>query len=100
MSENRPRALGEILTELMARRGFARVQAASQTEDVWREVAGPLAEQSRVGSARRGVLEVIVASSLLAQEIGFQKAALVQALRARLPDEGIKDLRVRVGRLA
>lgn len=100
MSENRPRALGELLTELMAKRGFARVQAASQTEAAWREVAGALAEQSRVGASRRGVLEVVVGSSLLAQEIGFQKSALLAALKTRLPDEGIRDLRVRVGRLS
>lgn len=99
MIEKRPPALGEILTELMVRRGFARVQTASQAEVAWRDVAGALADQSRVGVSRRGVLEVVVASSILAQEIGFQKSALVAALQARLPDEGIRDLRVRVGRL-
>lgn len=101
MTSRPPQPIGDLLGELMARRGFARVQAATACENAWRDAAGPLlASQSRVGSARRGVLEVIVASSLLAQEVGFQKAALLAQLKQRLPDEGIRDLRVRVGRIA
>lgn len=99
-SKNGPRALADLLTELMARRGLARIRAASACEAVWSEVAGPmLAEQSRVGTSRGGVLEVVVASSMLAQEVAFQKASLLTELRRRLPDELIKDLRIRVGRI-
>lgn len=100
MTERAPRAIKELLSELMARRGFARVRAGSQCEAAWREAVGPfIAERSRVGSSRRGVLEVIVVSSMLVQEIGFKKRDLVAELRRLLPDEGINDLRVRVGQI-
>lgn len=100
MGEARPRAIGELLTELMARRGFARVKGHAQCEQAWREAVGPfIAERSRIGASRRGVLEVVVASSMLVQEIGFQKTSVIAALRRLAPDEGINDLRVRVGRI-
>jgi predicted nucleic acid-binding Zn ribbon protein len=93
-----PQAIGDVLSELMARRGFARVQSAAALEAAWREAAGPLAAQySRVGQLQRGTLEVVVANSTLVQELGFQKQQLLAALAALLPDESIKNLRFRAG---
>ncbi len=93
-----PQAIGNVLSELMARRGYARVQSAAAYEAAWREAAGPLAAAyTRVGALRRGTLEVVVANSTLVQELGFQKLALLKSLAERLPDEGIKNLRFRTG---
>jgi predicted nucleic acid-binding Zn ribbon protein len=93
-----PQPIGEILPELMARRGFARVQSTANYAAAWREAAGELAAKyTRVGGLRRGALEVIVGNSTLVQELVFQKPALLQALGKLLPDQGIKDLRFRVG---
>jgi hypothetical protein len=44
-------------------------------------------------------LEVVVANSTLMQELGFQKQDLLGALAKLLPDEGIKNLRFRVGNI-
>jgi predicted nucleic acid-binding Zn ribbon protein len=96
-----PVAIGNVLSELMARRGFARVQSAANYEAAWREAAGPLvAQYTRVGQLRRGSLEVIVANSTLVQELGFQKQELLKNLASLMPDEGIKNLRFRVGSIA
>ncbi len=93
-----PEAIGNILPELMARRGYARVQGAEQYEAAWREAAGEMvAQYSRVGGLKRGKLEVVVANSTLMQELGFQKAELLKTLGRLLPDQGIKDLRFRLG---
>jgi len=93
-----PQAIGNVLSELMARRGYARVQSTEAIETAWREAAGPLAaEYTRIGQLRRGALEVIVANSTLVQELGFQKQNLLTALTKLLPDEPIKTLRFRVG---
>ncbi len=93
-----PETIGNILPELMARRGYARLQGAEQYDAAWNEAAGPLiALYTRVGALRRGKLEVVVANSTLIQELGFQKAALLEALTRLLPDQGIKDLRFRLG---
>jgi len=95
-----PQTIGNVLSELMARRGFARVQSGEACGAAWREAAGPMASKySRPGQLRAGTLEVIVANSTLMQELGFQKAALLQSLEKLLPDGGIKNLRFRVGNL-
>jgi predicted nucleic acid-binding Zn ribbon protein len=93
-----PKAIGDVLSELMARRGYARVQSAATYEAAWREAAGPLAAKyTRVGLLRRGTLEVVVANSTLVQELGFQKTELLKTLSGLLPHEGIEGLRFRVG---
>jgi len=93
-----PRAIGEILAELMAQRGFARAHSIEALERAWGEAAGELAAgYTRVSSLRRGRLEVTVANSMLVQELTYQKPGLLRALRQRLPDERIKDLHFRVG---
>jgi len=95
-----PTAIGDVLSELMARRGYARVQSAAAYDGAWREAAGPLtAKYSRPGRLSRGTLEVVVANSILMQELGFQKAALLKVLGELLPNEGIKSLRFRVGNI-
>ena len=95
-----PQTIGNVLSELMARRGYARVQSAAAYDAAWREAAGPLAAKyTRPGQLRGGTLEVVVANSTLMQELGFQKSGLLQALAKLLPDEGIKNLRFRVGNI-
>ena len=93
-----PQHVGNVLAQLMARRGFARQQGAAACQEAWGRAAGPLAARyTRAGSVRRGALEVIVANSTLLQELSFQKSELLKTLAELLPDEGIKDLRFRVG---
>ena len=82
----------------MARRGYARALSAGRYEAAWREAAGPLAAKyTAVGALRRGTLEVIVANSTLMQELTFQKPILLESLSTTLPDEGIDELRIRLG---
>ncbi len=93
-----PKAIGDVLSELMARRGYGRVQSAATYDAAWREAAGPLtAKYTRPGLLRRGTLEVVVTHSALVQELGFQKRMLLESLARLLPDEGIENLRFRVG---
>jgi predicted nucleic acid-binding Zn ribbon protein len=96
-----PEKIGDILAQLMAGRGLARVQSASAADSAWRQAAGEMVSKySRVGAVRNGRMEVIVAHSALVQELGFQKAALLATLARLLPDEPIRDLRFRVGTIA
>ena len=68
-----PEAIGDVLGQLMARRGFAGVRRAATCEEAWRQAAGELAaEHSRVGAVRRGTLEVLVGNSTLMQELMFR----------------------------
>jgi len=93
-----PQPIGEIVAEIIARRGLARQQADRQRDEAWREVVGEqLAAETRPGNVRRGRLEVIVADSSLLQELTFEKEKILAKLSERLPELGAKDLRFRVG---
>ena len=94
----RPKAMADVLAELMARRGYARERAAADYSAAWREAAGELiARHTRVGVVRRGALEVIVANSVLLQELTFQKPNILNQLGRLLPQERIGNLKFRVG---
>lgn len=93
-----PKKIADVMSELLTRRGYARVQAAASYDDAWREAAGEqMARYTRVVQIRRGVVEVIVANSTLVQELTFQKRAILKQLAELLPEERIADLRCKVG---
>jgi len=97
---NNPRHISDVLTEFMVRYGYTRQRWAGALEEAWTEAAGPgLSSATRVGRLHRGVLEILVASSPLLQELTFQKTELLHRLRHLLPDQPIQDLRFRLGRI-
>ncbi len=96
--KNRLQPIGDILSELMAKTGFARIQGGEELAAAWRSAAGELAARySRVGSVKRGKLEIVVSNSTLLQELTFRKKALIADLAGALPGHGIRDLRFRLG---
>ena len=96
-----PKPIGNILSELMARRGYAQIQSASSLAGAWQEAAaGPLVQFTRVGEVRRGVLDVVVSNSTLMQELSFQKSALLAKLKELAPEASIRELRFRVGQVS
>jgi predicted nucleic acid-binding Zn ribbon protein len=97
--ERGPEGLGEILSRLFTARGWGRRQGRLHLEKAWEEAAGKdLAQQTRVGALRRGVLEVTVANAVLLQELThFHKRRLLEELRLRLPNTPLTDLRFRAG---
>jgi predicted nucleic acid-binding Zn ribbon protein len=95
---SRPKPIANVLSDLLAKRGYARVQAANSYADAWRQAAGDKwAKTTRPGQIKRGVLEVFCTSSILVQEMTFQKTSLLKKLAELLPDEKIKDIKIRVG---
>ena len=93
-----PKGMGNIISDLMARRGYAQTQTASKCRDAWDASVGqPLAGHTRPGNIRRGVLEVFVRNSAVVQELTFQKKKIVAQLTQRVPELKIRDLRFRVG---
>ncbi len=94
-----PKALSDVLGDLFTARGFARVRARQELENAWASAVGEAyGRQTRLGEARGGILNVTVASStLLAELAGFQKPALLAALRSGAPGTPIEDIRFRVG---
>ncbi|MEQ8791143.1 MAG: DUF721 domain-containing protein [Pirellulaceae bacterium] len=95
-----PRPIADIVNQLLARRGYARIQSISACEEAWKEAAGAhLAPHTRPGNIRRGVLEITVRNSTVLQELTFQKKPLLKKLQSLVADENIRDLKFRVGAL-
>ena len=85
------------MAQLMVKRGYGRQQSTAAIAEHWREVAGEfVAQHTRVGELRRGVLSVTVANSMLMQELSFEKETLLEKLSARLPDQKLRRFRFRV----
>ncbi len=97
--ERGPEALGEVLGRLFTLRGWGRRQGRLHLEQVWADVVGSeFVAHTRVEGLRRGVLEVVVGSAVLLQELAhFHKRRLLEGLRSRLPGTPLTDLRFRAG---
>ncbi|MGY8770954.1 MAG: DUF721 domain-containing protein [Pirellulales bacterium] len=94
------RKMGDVLSGLMARRGYAQVQTAEDLQSAWQAAAGEkLAKNSRAGKVARGKLEVLVNNSAVIQAISFTKQQIIQKLQEALPNHGIEDLKVKVGNI-
>lgn len=97
-----PKPLSDILGDLFAARGLARVRALGELEAAWADAVGePGRRQTRVDGLRRGVLSIIVAHpTLLAELASYQKPGLLTSLRAAMAGTPILDIRFRVGPVA
>jgi len=97
----RPKPIGNVLAQVMQRRGYAQVRTMGERDEAWQAAIGKdLAAMTQIGGIRRGVMEVIVANSLLMQELTFRKEELLAKLQQALPEAGIKQLRFRVGQIS
>jgi predicted nucleic acid-binding Zn ribbon protein len=91
-------SIGDIVAEVISRRGLGRTRSDERVREAWRQAAGTaVAARTEVGPLRHGVLEIRVANSVLLQELAsFQKQALLGKLRLALDTEEIRDLKFRV----
>jgi predicted nucleic acid-binding Zn ribbon protein len=93
-----PKPMRNVLSQLLAKRGYAQVQTAAGCHAAWSEAVGQkLAGDSRPGNVRRGVLEVLVRNSSALHELSFVKAKVVRILKQLIPEQQIRDVRFRVG---
>ena len=95
-----PAKMDRLVSELLTRRGYARVKAASQLADVWGDVVGERsAGMTSAGTIRRGLLEVTCKNSAVMQELAFKKHSLVTKLNQKMGSQAnqqIQDLKLRV----
>ena len=93
-----PKPMRDVLSQLLAKRGYAQVQTAATCDAAWREAVGEkIAADTRPGNVRRGVLEVLVRNSSVLQGLAFEKTRIVKTLTKLIPEHQIRDLRFRVG---
>jgi predicted nucleic acid-binding Zn ribbon protein len=95
-----PKRIGNVIAQLVSRRGYAQIRAAGERDEAWQAAAGQeLANMTQVAALRRGVLEVLVANSLLMQELTFRKEELLKNLQQALPNDGVKQLKFKIGQI-
>jgi len=94
----RAKPIGEVLSRLMSRRGYAQVQQTSDLQAAVRSAVGKsLEKHCRPGRLSRGVLEIFVRNSTVLQELTFQKKHVLGNLVRT--EEKIRDLKFRVGQI-
>jgi hypothetical protein len=95
-----PEPIKEVLARLFTARGWGRRQGRLHLERVWAEAVGPDYDgKTRVLGLKRGVFEIEVAGGVIVQELThYHRKRLLEALRAKLPGQAIKELRFKVGK--
>ena len=97
-AQRQPKRAADVVADIVQRRGYARQRTAAAWEQAWKDAAGDYWRKfTRAAKVQRGVLEVIVANSLVAQELGFEKERLLASVRAAAPQLCIRDIRFRIG---
>lgn len=96
--KRRPQRPANILSQLMARKGYGQKKTNDELDEVWNAIVGEKWQsKTRVGNVSRGVLEVFVSSAAVNQRLGFQKKKLMTELTKRLPQNKIKDIKFSLG---
>ena len=101
----RPKKLENVMAQLVQRRGYAQVRAASQRDEAWeaalKQLGNPVwAASTQVVGLRRGVIHVLVGNSLAMQELTFEKERLLAKLQETLSDDDIKQIKFTVGTIS
>lgn len=96
----KPKRVLDLVNDVISRRGIAAEKSNNQLQNLWDQVVGiDIANQTKAGALRRGILEVIVSNSSLMQELGFSKPDFLEKLNQEIKHGTIKDIRFRIGRI-
>ena len=93
-----PQHVAKVLSELIARKGLARVHGTQQLQQAWQTVAGEeIGRRSRVMELTRGVLHISVGSSAVLNELaGFHKQTLLENLQQQFAHLKIREIKFKL----
>ena len=93
-----PQHVAKVLSELIARKGLARVHGSQQLQQAWQTVAGEeIGRRSRVMELTRGVLHISVGSSAVLNELaGFHKQTLLENLQRQFAHLKIREIKFKL----
>ena len=95
-----PKHGSKLINQLMARKGYGQTNKAAGLQQFWQDAVGEsLAGKSQAGAIKGKRLEVTVENSSVMQELTFQKRKILKKLQASLNNDGLSDLRFKVGPL-
>ncbi len=95
----RPKSAGTLAGKVITRHGVAAVQSTNEMETAWHTIAAQWKPVTNVGPLRRGKLEIIVANSMVNQQLTFEKKKLIDAMNKQLKTQTIQELTFRVGQV-
>ena len=89
-----------IVNQLLASRGYGQLESNNDLEAGWKEAVGTKwAGSTKVGNVRRGILDVLVSNSATLQHLTFQKKKFLAKIQNQMPQNKIKDIKFRVGKI-
>lgn len=90
--------MNSVVARILAETGVGQTQSQQQLRNAWSNAAGKvIASVTATGKLRRGVLEIIVESSAVMQQLTFKKSQLLVSINEQYKDAQIKDIRFKVG---
>lgn len=99
--KRKPKSAKYLINNIIARRGIAAEKSNQKLQNVWDSIVGiDLANQTKIASVKRGVLQVIVANSSVMQFLSFSKLEYKEQINQQMPNEEISDLRFSIGRIS
>lgn len=96
MSRAAPRMLSVALENLTST--LAPATTLARVQEIWERAAGPaIAASARPTAERDGVLTVICAAAVWAQELDLMAVELIPRINDALGEQAIRELRCRTG---
>ncbi|MCW3018098.1 MAG: hypothetical protein JWN10_406 [Solirubrobacterales bacterium] len=96
MSRAAPRPLSDALQRLTG--ALAPASTLARVQEVWDDAVGPaIAEAARPTGEHDGVLTVVCAAAVWAQELNLMAEVVLGRLNAAMGAEQIRELRCRTG---
>jgi predicted nucleic acid-binding Zn ribbon protein len=96
VSRTAPRPLSQALERLTG--ALAPASTLARVQEVWEDAVGPaIADAARPTAEREGVLTVVCAAAVWAQELNLMAEVMLARLNAAMGAEQIRELRCRTG---
>jgi predicted nucleic acid-binding Zn ribbon protein len=87
-----------VVSELLARRGYAQVNSAERCVEIWQAIVGPaLARVSKPARIRKRVLHIVVSHSAGVQELSMRRDDILKKLATEAPELNVVGLKFKVG---
>ena len=90
--------VSQVLSELIALKGLARVQGDQRLKQAWEQVAGEkIASQTSILGIKNRIVQIGVDNSALLNELNsFHKLSLLQKLQKEYGKQNVRDMRFRL----
>jgi predicted nucleic acid-binding Zn ribbon protein len=96
VSRAAPRPLSQALARFTG--ALAPASTLARVQEVWEDAVGPaIAAEAQPTAERDGVLTVVCAAAVWAQELDLMAEAVLARLNAAMGSEHIRELRCRTG---